>query len=216
MQQQLRFRILISGLCSVALLLLLSACQWNGGPQNATSTPTPSPMPTFTPTPTPSPTPIVATLEPYKGNGYTISYPKGWTVSVGTDNIVSFTDPTGLLSMTITVQPNAQGATSSDNLVASALQVFQTQASDYQQLTIAPTTTIGAETWSQGAATGNVSVTGQVAPVTMKDVVVADNHSTSTSTTMGYTIAYSANVQDFSFIDQGYFQPMLQSFMFTS
>ena len=216
MQQRHRFRLLMSGLCSVALLLLLTACQGNGGPQSSTPTPTPSPMPTFTPTPTPSPTPIVATLKTYKGNGYTIDYPKGWTVSVGSDNIVSFTDPTGLLSMTITVQPNAQGATSSDNLVNSALQVFQTQASNYQQLSVAPTTTISAETWSQGAATGDVAVTGQVAPVTMKDVVVADNHPAASSNTMGYTIAYSASVQDFSLVDQGYFQPMLQSFVFTS
>lgn len=216
MQQQHCFRLLMGGLCSVALLLLLSACQWNGGPQNATPTPTPSPMPTFTPTPTPSPTPIVATLKTYTGNSYTIGYPKGWTASVGSDNIVSFTDPTGLLSMTITVQPNAQGATSSDNLVNSALQVFQTQASNYQQLNIASTTTIGAETWSQGAAMGNVAVTGQVAPVTMKNVVVADNHPASTPTTMGYTISYSASVQDFSLVNQGYFQPMLQSFVFTS
>lgn len=215
MQQQHRFRLLIGGLCSVALLLLLSACQWNGVPQNATPTPTPSPMPTFTPTPTPSPTPIVATLKPYKGNGYTISYPKGWTASVGSDNIVSFTDPTGLLSMTITVQPNAQGATSSSNLVDSTLQVFQSQASNYQQLNIASTTTIDAETWSRGAATGDVAVTGQVAPITMQDVVIANNHST-TSTTMSYIISYSASVQDFSLVDNGYFQPMLQSFVFTS
>ena len=216
MQHRHRFQLLVGGLCSVALLLLLTACQVNGGPQNVTPTPTPSPIPTLTPTPTPSPTPIVATLKPYKGNGYAIDYPKGWTVSVGSDNIVSITDPTGLLSMTITVQPNAQGTTSSVSLVDSGLQVFQTQASNYQQLNVASTTTIGTVTWSQGAAMGDVTVTGQVAPVTMKDIVVANNHPVASSTTMAYTISYSASVQDFSFVDQGYFQPMLQSFAFTS
>ncbi|HCI81940.1 MAG TPA: hypothetical protein DHW02_19875 [Ktedonobacter sp.] len=216
MQRKYHFQHLMGGLCAVALLLLFTACQWTSGPQNTTSTPTPLPTPTFTPTPTPSPTPIVATLKTYTGNGYTIDYPKGWTASIGSDNIVSFTDPTGLLSMTITVQSNAQGATGSTDLVDNALQVFKTQASNFQQLNVASTATIGSETWSQGAATGDVPVTGQVAPVTMKNVVIADNHPTASSTTMAYTISYSAGVQDFHLYDQGYFQPMLQSFAFTS
>lgn len=219
MQTKYRFQILRDGLCGIALLtliLLLTACQDNGGPPNTSATPTPSPTATSTPTPTPSPTPIVTSLKTYSGTGYTIGYPKGWTASVGSDNIVSFTDPSGLLSLTITIQPNAQGATAPTDLVDMGLQVFRSQASNYQQVSIASTTSVGNETWSQGAASGDVTITGQVAPVTMQEVVIADNHPPTSSITKAFTIAYSAEQQDFSLINQGYFQPMLQSFAFSA
>jgi len=158
----------------------------------------------------------VTSFKTYTAKDYSIDYPEGWTASVGSDNIVSFTDPTGLLYLTITVQLNAQGATAPTDLVTMGLQVFQSQASNYQQVSIASTTTIGNETWSQGAATGNVTITGQVAPIATKEVVIADNHPPSSVTTKGYTIAYSASLSDFILVNQGYFQPMLQSFSFTS
>lgn len=75
-------------ICCPALVFLLTGCSW-GESSNISPTPTPSPSAT----PTSPPTPITKNLATYKGNGYTIEYPKGWQVSSGEDGFVSFSDP---------------------------------------------------------------------------------------------------------------------------
>jgi hypothetical protein len=151
----------------------------------------------------------------YTGTGYTIRYPKGWQVAAGSDGYVSFSDPQGVAYLAIRTQPNPQGALPPDKLVDAGLAVFQAQATNYQRIAIAPTTTVAGETWGQGAATGDITPEGQTSPVTVKVIVLATNHPPSSLTTSGFTIAYGTAEQVFDQANSSTFQPMLQSFRFT-
>ena len=173
----------------------------------AYSAPSPTPLPTLTPT-------TIPTLTTYKGNGYTIDYPKGWKVTAGTDGIVSFSDPNGIAYLAITSQPNPQGVISSSRLVDTGLQVFKSQVKNYQQVDSASSTTVAGDTWSQGSATGDITPEGQTSTVPAKVIVIADNHPANSLSTRGYTIAYGTGQQVFPLADSGYFQPMLKSFAF--
>ena len=200
------------GVYGLTLLLFLTACSgFGGGPSGGTPTPTPLPTPTPTQTPTPLP---VSSLTMYQGKGYTIGYPKGWMVTAGTDGIVSFSDPNGIAYLAITSQPNPQGGIPASRLVDTGLQVFKSQVQNYQQVDIAPTTTIAGENWNQGSATGDFTPQGQTSTVPAKVIVLADNHPANSLTTRGYTIAYGTGQQVFDLANQGYFQPMLNSFTF--
>jgi hypothetical protein len=200
------FQLLVPGMCSLALALLLIACGGGSG----TSKPTPTPVPTATPIPTP-----VKSLITYVGSGYTIEYPRGWKVSREANGLVTFNDPQGIAYLSVATAPNPQGAIPAPNLVNLGLQVFRSQAKNYQRLAVAPTTLVGGETWSQGAATGDVTRSGQPSAVTMKVVVIADNHPAHTLTTDAFTIAYGAGWLLFDLAFRAYFQGMLHSFTFT-
>ena len=202
------FQRILPGMCSLALALLLIACGGGGGE----SKPSPTPMPTATPTPSPTP---VRSLITYAGSGYTIEYPRGWKVSSGANGLVTFTDPQGIAYLSVATAPNPNGAIPATDLVNLGLQGFKSQAKNYQRLEVAPTTTVGGDTWSQGAATGDVTRSGQPSPVTMKVVVIADNHPAHTLTTDAFTIAYGTAQQLFDLAFSAYFQVMLQSFNFT-
>jgi hypothetical protein len=202
------FQHVLLGMCSLALVLLLSTC--GGGSEQSSSSPTPTP----TATPTPSPTPV-SSLTHFAGNGYTIEYPRGWKVNRGAKGLITFNDPLGIAYLTIATAPNPNAAISAPNLVNLGLQVFKTQAKNYQQQEVAPTTTVGGDTWSQGAATGDVTRSGQPTPVTMKVVVIADNHPAQALTTDAFTIGYGTGQQVFDLAWSAYFQGMLHSFTFT-
>jgi hypothetical protein len=127
---------------------------------------------------------------------------------------VSFSDPQGVAYLAITSQPNPQGVVSSAQLVDLGPQVFHSQAKSYQQMDIAPTTTVANETWNQGAASGDITPEGQTSPVAVKVVVIATNHPASSPVTRGFTIAYGTQQQVFDLANSSYFQPILQSFKF--
>jgi hypothetical protein len=200
------------GWCIASLLfaLLLVAC---GGGSNGTApppTPTPAPSPPLSPTPVPA-----SSLTTYTGDGYTIGYPQDWNVSTSTEGIVTFTDPQGVVSLRLKVTPNPTGAVSASDQVTLALQAIKTQTRNYQRVDISPTTSVGGETWSQGAATGDMTVSGQSSPVSAKVVAMAANHPAHAGTTKSFIIVYATARQFFDLLDQAYFQPMLQSFTFT-
>ena len=202
------FQHILLGMCSLALALLLITCGGGSGQSRSSLTPTPS----ATPTPTPTP---VRSLTTFAGSGYTIEYPRGWRVSRDANGLVTFNDPQGIAYLSIVTAPNPNGAISAPNLVNLGLQVFKSQAKNYQRLEVAPTTMVGDNTWSQGAALGDVTPSGQPYPMTMKVVVIADNHPAPASTTDAFTIAYGTERQVFDLALSAYFQEMLQSFTFT-
>jgi hypothetical protein len=202
------FQRLVPALCSLALALLLIACGGGG----RTSKPTPTAAPTTTPTPSPTP---VKGLITYAGSDYTIEYPRGWKVSREANGLVTFTDPQGIAYLSVATAPNPHGAISAPNLVNLGLQVFRSQAKNYQRQEVAPTTLVGGETWSQGAATGDVTRSGQPSPVAMKVVILADNHPAHTLTTDAFTIAYGTGWLLFDLAFRAYLQGMLRSFTFT-
>jgi hypothetical protein len=191
---------------SLLLSSLMVACQIQiGGGTTAAPTPTPKP-----------PTISASKLVTYTGDGYTIGYPQGWTVTQGGGGLVTFDDPRGIAYLSIKVTPNPGGTISAANQVSIGLQLFKSQTKNYQMVNVAPTTTVGGDNWSQGSATGDIVPKGQTAAVTAKIVVIADNHPAGLPTTTGFEIAYLTGQQVFDLANNGVFQPMLQSFKFTS
>lgn len=208
------YRKLWLAIISCGLLLLLAACSGInitiGG--SATATPTAKPAAT---TVIPSPT-GVASLVTYTGNGYTIGYPQNWTVNKGSTGAVTFSDPQGVAYLTIQVVPDPNGLVSTTSEVDASLQIFKSQVKNYTRATVASTTSVAGETWSQGAATGNLTPKGATSPVLVKFVTISDNHPANTSSTQGFNIGYATATQAFDLANNAYFQPMLQSFKFTS
>lgn len=203
---------LATALC--CLLLLLAACQFGGISIGSSPTPTPTAKPAAT-TGISSPT-AVSSMATYRGNGYTIGYPNGWTVNKGSSGSVTFSDPQGVAYLTIEVVPDPGGLISTNDEVNTGLQLFQSQAKNYTRVTVASTTTVAGETWSQGAATGDITPKGTSGPVNAKFVVISDNHPANTASTQGFSIGYATATQFFDTVNTSYFQPMLQSFKFTS
>ena len=129
---------------------------------------------------------------------------------------MTFADPQGIAYLSVKATPNPGGVVTADNQVSIGLQLFKSQAKNYQMQNVAPTTTVGGDNWSQGSATGDIVPKGQTAAVTAKIVIIADNHPAGLPTTMGFEIAYLTGQQVFDLANNGAFQPMLQSFKFTS
>ncbi len=188
----------IRWLLSLPLLLLLtglfSACDLTG---SSTATPTPT-----------SATPSLMT---YKGDGYTIGYPATWKISTQ-QGIVTFSDPQGVASLYVSTVPNPNGTLPSSKIVQGGLQLFKARAKNYHAMPLPSSTTLAGETWSEGAATGDVEINGQT--VNIQTVALADNHPAKSVATKAYTIVYATGSQVFDLANQGYFQPMVQSFKF--
>ncbi|MBX5449497.1 hypothetical protein [Thermogemmatispora sp.] len=195
---------------SLALASILSACNLFGGTAG-TPTPTPTTKPSAVARTNPS-----GNLVSYRGEGYLIGYPQGWKVDTSKPGFVTFSDPEGIAYLSVHVQANPNGLISAQDQVTVGLQLFRSQVTHYQPVSVAPTTTVAGERWSQGAATGDLRVQGQPNPVPAKIVVLADNHPANSPQTRGFTIAYATAQQVFDLADEGEFQPMLQSFTFTS
>ncbi len=204
-----RFKRLSSGImlafCCVILALLLVAC--GGGTTSApTPTPTPRPSPTLPPTPTPS-------LTVYTGNGYSIGYPQGWKVTPG-NNRVTFSDPTQVYSLAIVTSPNPNGVASADTVASASIGAVKATLTNPQTETLPPTTTVGGESWVQKSLSGTSTSNGQ--SVAIQIVVISDNHPANSPSTQNFSIVYGAPKLLFATGDTNYFQPMLQSFKFTS
>ena len=164
---------------------------------------------------TPTPTPTTATnLTTYTGDGYTISYPQPWKIKKDSTG-VTFTDPSGIAYFQIHEAPNPNGIVSTSNQVTLGLTAFKSQAKNYQQQSVASTTSVAGETWSQSAATGDITPSGQSSRVNVKIYIIADNHPASSPSTKAFIIGYATGTQVFDLANTGYFQPMLQSFKFT-
>ena len=188
-------------LLSFSILLLamfVSACDLGG----------------FGGTPTPTPT-SATTMTAYTGDGFTISYPQTWKVKTDSTG-VTFTDPNGIAYFQIHEAPNPEGIVSTSNQVTLGLEAFKSQAKNYQQQSVPSTITLANETWSQGAATGDITPSGQSTRANVKIYVISDNHPANSTATKAFIIGYATGSQVFDLANSGYFQPMLQTFTFTS
>lgn len=184
-----------TGVCSLLLALLLPGCGWgsNGNTATPTSKPTTAPLTTYT------------------GKGFTIGYPQGWKVTSSRVE-VSISDGTGAYDLTIGVTSNPRGILSADRLADGSAAGARTQLKNPQTETIAPTASVGGDTWSQRAVSGTAQQGGQATLV--KGVVLADNHPASSASTQAFVIAIFAFKPVFDLAWTNYFQPMLQSFKF--
>jgi hypothetical protein len=209
----IQYRHLLGVLAScLSCIFLLTACDLFGS-SSPPATPAASPgSPTSTATAA-STSPL--NLATYTGDGYTIGYPKDWHVDTSQPGFVTFSDPQGIAYLSVHVQANPNGLVSTRDQVALGLALFKSRVTHYQRINMASTTTVGGESWTQGGATGDLTVKGQPAPVPAKVVVIADNHPANAPTTVGFTIAYATAQAVFDLAYEGEFQPMLQSFKFT-
>lgn len=196
--------------CSLVLVLALAAC--GSATSTSGSTPTATTAPVATPTVATTPT-TSTTLTTYNGNGYSIGYPQGWNVNHG-GNSVAFTDPTGIYSLTILVVPNPGGAISADTVVNTGVQLATGTLKNTQMVNVPASTTIGGDTWVQKSLAGTSAAAGQTG--TVQAVVASDNHPANSSSTNSYTITYQTLQATFDAANGQYFQPMVQSFKFTS
>lgn len=181
--------------CSIVLIIALVAC---GEGTTTASAPMSSPTARLS-------------LIPYTGNGYTIRYPLDWKSSRPDSGEVLFSDPTGMAKLLLGSADNSTGVPA-DATVHGILHSLQSSQLNFHPLEVPASTTVGGETWSQGAATYDAAVNGQLVPY--KVVVLAVNHGPITPKLKGFLITYTAPTGIFDQVDRTEFQPMLQSFAF--
>jgi hypothetical protein len=201
-------RSLLCASTGLILIMLLAACTFGGDSGNSAK-----PTPTPTPSPTPSPTPTAPPLATYSGNGFTIGYPQGWKVTPQGNNAIQFADPSGIYKFAVAVTPNPEGVVTPEQQLAAALSAGNSNLKNPQPVNVPPTTTVGGDTWSQKAETGNASINGQ--NTTVQLVALADNHPANSPSTKSYLIAYGTGQAIFDAANTTYFQRMLQSFRFS-
>lgn len=190
-------------LSALALLsiVLLAACSIPGSSASSS-----------TPTAIPSPTPAMAT---YRGDGYTIDYPKDWTKSV-TSGQITFQDSLGAnaLGVVAVANPNglAQPSTVLDATIASS--VKGANMTNTSPANLPASVSLAGETWVQKGTTGTVSKGG--ASTSFEVVVLATNHPAHSSTTKIFEFVYAGPLVGSTLADAQIFQAMLASFKFTS
>jgi hypothetical protein len=191
------------------LVLVLSAC----GPFTSSQTPTPTPTPPPTTQPKASPSPAATSgFTIYNGDGFTIEYPVGWSVSGDQDNIL-FQDPTTIYNLDVKVTNNPEGIVSTTNVVNIAVAASKTKLKNPQNENVPATVRLGGDNWSQKSVSGTTTENGQ--SVDVQVFVLADNHPASSPSTQSFAIVYATAKQLVSVAEGAYFQHMLQSFKFT-
>ena len=192
---------------SILLTLALIAC---GGGSTTSSAPTATPKPTAAPSPT-----SASNTQTYNGDGFTIDYPSSWTIDTSTAGQVIFGDPTTGAAMRINVVDNPSSGQTADSIVTATIQQFQSQYTNLQQASSVPNSAmVGGDTWSQQGATYDVTSNGQATNFT--GIVLADGHPANSPNLKGFLIVYAAPTDTFDQVNTNIFQPMLQTFTFTS
>lgn len=200
---------ILYAVCSILLAAAFAAC----GGSTTTSTSTPKPQPTQSAQAAPSPT-SASNAQTYTGDGFTIDYPSTWQTSTPAAGQIIFADPSTGAAVRINVVDSTGGQTA-DAIVTATLQQLQSQFTNFQQLTDVPNSaTLAGDTWSQGGATYDVTSNGQT--TSYKAVVMADAHPANSPSAKGFLLVYVAPPDVFDQVNNDDFQPMLQSFTFTS
>ena len=198
--------------CVISFMVLLTACGGGSTTSNPTPTSTTAAKASATTPPTTTP-PATAGFVTYTGTAFTMNYPQGWKVTTSGQSVV-FADATGIYNLTIVVSPNPGGIASADTVVNAAIQGVKNTMKNPQTVNVPPTANIGGDSWVQKSISGNSSSAGQAGVVQL--VVASDNHPANSPTTNSFTVIYATIQGLFSAANTQYFQPMLQSFKFTS
>ncbi len=207
-------------LVGLVLSLLLAAC---GGGTTGSSTPTPSSASTATTTTSASPTAVASStasspgfptgVKTYTGPGYTISYPADWTAN-GSGTAVAITGANCGCTFQINVTNNPGGVVSPSTADQSGVTAGEKGLKNPHSINVPSTVSIGGDSWDQKSFGGSVSQSGQ--DIAVQFVVASDNHPASSPSTHIFTIVYGTAEQLYANANTTYFQPMLQSFKFTS
>lgn len=115
--------------------------------------------------------------------------------------------------MTIITLPNPGGTLTASALADQTMTQFdQTVLKNGQPATIAPTVTVGGDTWLQRSSTGDLAVTDPGTQGTL--VALFDVHPATGAKSQVYEIVYYGPTATFAQANLLAFQPMLQSFKF--
>src|SRR5712692_205185 len=210
-----RFRVSLS-VCGLLLAFLLTACSLGGGSTGTVPTTTSGNTPATThatSVPTQPHSAPAVSLTTYKGNGFSIGYPAGWTIEkvAPTSASVIFIDPTRTVEFIVSVTPNPNANSATSVALDPLLQSMQSKP-NYQKVDLAQTTTVGGETWDQVGAIGDLPYSGK--PLSIKVNALAINRPAHDANTKMYKIQFSAPSKDFDQMDSTTFQLMLQSYKF--
>lgn len=151
-----------------------------------------------------------ASLQTYKGNGYTIGYPQDWTQASQSQS-TSFSKPDNTARLAIEIDDNPQGV-SADSVIDLATQNGNKAANlkDVQHHQTSASVQFGGTTWLQRAFDGT---NAQGEKVTL--VYLLTTHQAGSGNKL-FVIAFAAPVDSFDQANTGFFQPMMKSFAFTS
>jgi hypothetical protein len=200
-------------LCSLLFVaFFLVAC--STGVSGASVTPTAASKPT------PTPSPAVSSSEgkqTYTGMGFTVEYPSNLTVNASDNGSsgggVMFSDPPAMITFYIEILPNTNESAPAE-AVKGLTASLQKEGQSAKMIPLAPTVTVGGQTWDQAAGTTDLTLGGQT--VTMEQVMIATNHPASSPNSRLFIFTYTTSAQMFDQTNATTFQPILQSFKFTS
>ena len=114
----------------------------------------------------------------------------------------------------IEILPTPFDASAPTSAVQGLITSLQKEGTHVKTVSVSPTITVGGQSWDQAAGTFDLTQGGQT--VTMEQVMIATNHPTSPPGARLFIITYTAPAQTFDQVNSSTFQPMLQSFKFTS
>ena len=193
-------------MCSFIIASVVSAC----GGESASSSPTPTSQPTAAATATSAPI-----GQTYTGDGYTISYPSDLKPNTATPGQVIFANASNTVAFLIKVVDHPGAGQTATSIVGAVVQGFQSRPNFQLATDVLSSTMVGGDTWNQAGATYDApNASGQATNV--KIVVLADGHPANSPMLKGFLIVYSATTDIFDQTNTNTFQPMLQSFKFTS
>jgi hypothetical protein len=152
-------------------------------------------------------------LKTYTGTGFTVEYPEDWKLTTSSTE-TAFTDPTGSYNLSIGSTPNPQGEKTAAQLTEGGIAGAKNNLKNVRTVNVPQTTTVAGQIWNQSSITGTSTLNGQSSDV--QAVVLANNHLAHSADTKGYVIVYVAAKDKFDQAQTKYFQPMLQSFKYTT
>ncbi|MBA2396198.1 MAG: hypothetical protein H0V70_26020 [Ktedonobacteraceae bacterium] len=186
------------------LLLLLSAFIVGCGSSTAS---TPPKATATAPAPTPVPTVMLTT---YKGTGYAIGYPQGWTLQ-GSGQQVQILDATQDQLLIQTATGSSGSSSSNTHLMETVLQgllnIMKQGSKDFKEIGGTQKTTVGGAAWDQRIFT---MTDPKLGPIQFNILYTQNPKNTGQIITM----LYGTTTKTFDKVNTDNFQPMLQSFQF--
>lgn len=196
----------------VALAMIVVAC---GGGSNSSAAATPGAGARASASPTAGliTVPGGVQLRLYQGDGFSIGYLPEWQVSPAGSS-VEFSHEADSATLSVQVVPNPNAATSPEETVSVSLDTFEKSGlyKNFKRVSLAPTATVGGQTWQQQGATGDVQILGQ--QIRMEIVLLATNHPAHAAQTRLFSIYIVVPEARYQQLSRSAFIPMLQSFHF--
>jgi hypothetical protein len=153
-------------------------------------------------------------MQTFTGNGFSIGYPQSWQKTTSNSQTV-FEDATAGNAFTVVQTADPGGAASANTIASASIQaIARTVLKNAKTESVSSSISINGVTWSQRAVTGDVVVNNQTVPAKLMLLVAV--HPASAVASQAFQLFYVAPTFTFDQVNQLIFQPMLQSFKFTS